>query len=70
MPLYEYRCESCDHRFSELVRGEEQQPACPACGRHEHERLLSSFIAAPARRAPGSFTPAQTRRDGGHPHRH
>lgn len=68
MPVYEYRCEGCDHRFSELVRGERDQLACPACGRRDPERLLSTL--APARRRSSSFTPAQTRRDGGHEHGH
>lgn len=68
MPIYEYRCARCGHRFSELVRGEGDEAACPACGRGEPERLLSSL--APARRESSSFTPAQTRRDGGHEHGH
>jgi len=68
MPVYDYLCKRCDHRFSELVRSDEDQPTCPACGRREHERLLSRL--APAPRPSANFTPAQTRRDGGHEHRH
>jgi putative FmdB family regulatory protein len=30
MPIYEYRCASCEHRFEKLVRGE-AQPSCPRC---------------------------------------
>jgi putative FmdB family regulatory protein len=30
MPIFEYRCKACDHRFEALVRGSES-PSCPAC---------------------------------------
>ena len=40
MPIYEYACKSCAHRFEALVlRGE--APACDACGSLELERLMS-----------------------------
>ena len=32
MPLYEYRCEPCDHSFETLVRGRGDVPHCPQCG--------------------------------------
>lgn len=31
MPIYEYVCESCGHRFERLVRSDEIAPACPEC---------------------------------------
>jgi putative FmdB family regulatory protein len=40
MPVYDYSCKQCNHQFEALVRGKEQ-PACPACGGRELERLLS-----------------------------
>ena len=30
MPIYEYECRECDHRFELLVLGSET-PACPEC---------------------------------------
>ena len=40
MPLYEYRCESCEHEFELLVlKG--TVPACPKCQTQTLERLLS-----------------------------
>jgi putative FmdB family regulatory protein len=51
MPLYEYRCRSCDERFEVLQRvGEGAETAvCPACGGHEIDKQLSTFAtAAPA----------------------
>jgi putative FmdB family regulatory protein len=43
MPIYEYRCGSCDERFEELVRSTDATVACPACGGAQVERLLSTF---------------------------
>jgi putative FmdB family regulatory protein len=45
MPIYEYRCESCAHRFETLVRGSEQ-PACPTCGSQTLARELSTFAVS------------------------
>jgi putative FmdB family regulatory protein len=42
MPLYEYQCRSCGHRFEGLVRGSDV-PSCPACQGRDLERLLSAF---------------------------
>jgi len=44
MPLYEYDCKSCSHRFELLVRGSEP-PKCPACQGTALERRLSVFAA-------------------------
>jgi putative FmdB family regulatory protein len=43
MPIYEYRCPSCDERFEELVRSSGPAGACPSCGTADVERLLSVF---------------------------
>ena len=44
MPVYEYDCKSCAHRFELLVRGTEE-PRCPACQGTALERRLSVFAA-------------------------
>lgn len=44
MPIYDYQCRSCGHRFDQLVKLGET-PACPACGASDPQRL-SSFSAA------------------------
>ena len=46
MPIYDYRCKSCDQRFELLVRGS-AVPQCPHCGSTD----LDKCVTAPA--APG-----------------
>jgi putative FmdB family regulatory protein len=40
MPVFEYSCTACQHRFEALVRGQERA-RCEKCGSEELERLLS-----------------------------
>jgi len=40
MPIYEYRCKSCNHPFEALIRGRETA-ACPECSGEDLERLTS-----------------------------
>lgn len=42
MPLYEYRCEGCGHRFEELVLRGEGPVQCPVC-HGSLEKLFSPF---------------------------
>jgi putative FmdB family regulatory protein len=47
MPLYEYRCQDCDHGFELLVR-ESTTFECPACHGQKLEKQLSVFaVSAP-----------------------
>lgn len=41
MPIYDFRCGSCAHRFEEWVRKAETVPPCPACGATQVARELS-----------------------------
>ena len=47
MPLYEYRCRDCGHRFEVLQRlGDGADGlACPSCGAGEPVRQFSTFAA-------------------------
>jgi len=45
MPLYEFECRACRHRFEALVRTADL-PACPECQGHDLERLLSMFAVS------------------------
>ena len=40
MPIYEYECKACDHKFETLVRRGEE-PTCEKCGGQKLERLFS-----------------------------
>lgn len=44
MPLFEYRCGSCENEFEALVRNGEK-PACPSCESESLTRLLSVAAA-------------------------
>jgi putative FmdB family regulatory protein len=62
VPIYEFVCESCGHRFEELVGATGGRPvedvACPECGASEVERQLSNSYAPLHRQ----LTPNQKRR--------
>ena len=60
MPLYEYACRSCGHRFEELVGSHvgvaAAEVSCPSCGAADPERLLSGHATT------RGLTPNQKRR--------
>ena len=41
MPIYEYRCQTCQTVFEKLVRGGKEPTACPECGAETLTRLIS-----------------------------
>jgi len=64
VPLYEYRCTDCDHRFDALVPASRADlTACPSCGAEQARRLLSVFSApragaSPTRGGDGAAAPS------------
>jgi len=44
MPLFEYACKTCDHRFEWLTRGA-ATPECPSCHGIDLEKRQSVFAA-------------------------
>jgi putative FmdB family regulatory protein len=50
MPLYDFRCRSCEHVFEALVRPNSPATACPECNGSDLERLLASFAVSSAER--------------------
>ena len=43
MPLYEYQCESCNHRFERIQKFSDPPiETCPVCGKGPVRKLLSS----------------------------
>ena len=45
MPLYDYECRGCGHRFEALVRPA-HPPVCPSCQGQDLEQLLSLFAVS------------------------
>ncbi len=45
MPLYDYHCPACGHRFEALVRAG-QTPACPQCAGTALEKAVSRIAPA------------------------
>ena len=47
MPIYEYKCSSCEHTFSMLQRiGQDgSELSCPKCGRAHPEKMFSAFAS-------------------------
>ncbi len=43
MPIYEYKCDQCDHGFEKLVfAGDKIDVKCPRCGEEKVKKLMSS----------------------------
>ena len=57
MPIFEYVCRKCEHRFEKLVYGR-QEPECPACHGRKLEKQLSVF--APSVKGAGGAPQPQT----------
>ena len=59
MPIYEYKCPSCNHRFSVLQRMGEgnENLSCEECGTPKPLKQFSSF-AAGGSSGESSFSPA------------
>ncbi len=41
MPIYDYRCTDCDHRFEAFVR-KDDSTSCPECGGGQLERFMAT----------------------------
>ena len=53
MPLFEYACRACGHKFETLVMGG-RTPSCPRCESVELEKLYSTFGARSGQGAPAA----------------
>ncbi|MCX7765608.1 MAG: zinc ribbon domain-containing protein [Candidatus Sumerlaeia bacterium] len=47
MPIFEYKCQKCNHIFEDLIRSEAEARAvvCPCCGSDQVKKLISRAIA-------------------------
>jgi putative FmdB family regulatory protein len=66
MPIYEYVCSHCGHRFEKLVRNidGEQQVHCPRCRENGSTRVPSSFAVSRGG-SPAALASAPARIGGG-----
>ena len=47
MPVYEYRCSSCEEGFEiEQKMGSAKKKKCPSCKKHKLERLINLYNRA------------------------
>jgi putative FmdB family regulatory protein len=57
LPIFEYVCRDCHHRFETLVTAG-RQPTCPACRSQGLEKQLSVFAVGGPREARVASSPA------------
>ena len=66
MPIYEFECLSCKHRFQSLVMKEIEEKGllCPKCGKGKKRRLISrvAYHVSERDRLAG-FNPAESKDD-------
>ena len=43
MPIFEYQCEKCGHKFEELIFGKKKKVYCPKCKSARVKRLVSKI---------------------------
>jgi putative FmdB family regulatory protein len=48
MPIFEYSCRKCEHRFEQIVLSAREKIACPKCCSDSVEKLLSVFSSPPS----------------------
>jgi putative FmdB family regulatory protein len=76
MPLYEYRCDACEHRFEIIQRfSDDPISVCPSCGNGPVVKLLSSpaiqfkgsgwYITDYARKGQGGSDQKSDKKDAG-----
>lgn len=53
MPIFEYVCRECNHRFELLIQGS-AEAACPQCNATKLEKQYSAFGVGAASRWPTS----------------
>lgn len=51
MPIYEYSCSRCDHKFEVRQGYDDPKPACPQCNK---KRKVKRLISVPALKFVGS----------------
>ncbi len=60
MPIYEYKCRGCDHKFSVLQRmgADGSELTCPQCEAAKPEKVFSAFASSGS--GGESYAPSQS----------
>ena len=53
MPIFEYSCRRCDHRFETIVLSVREKIACPKCQSKTVDKQLSVFSSPATGKEPG-----------------
>jgi putative FmdB family regulatory protein len=61
MPLFDFRCRSCEHVFEALIRPGHATPLCPACQGVDLEKLLATFAVSSAERTQAAASVARNK---------
>ncbi len=54
MPVFEFRCRACKHRFERLVSHNDEAVTCPECKSSDVMKLFSTFAARSGDKTIGS----------------
>jgi len=46
MPIYEYACRQCGHRFEILILPTSPAAECPECGKADLEQMISMYAVS------------------------
>jgi putative FmdB family regulatory protein len=63
MPIYEYKCRRCGHRFEYLVLSSTPAAKCPSCNKKDLEQLISLSAVSSEARSQANLTAARKRAD-------
>lgn len=62
MPIFEYRCLSCQQQFELLVKSSKTKPVCPVCGKRRVQKKIALFaVTQTEAQRLKSFDPAKAK---------
>jgi putative FmdB family regulatory protein len=59
MPIFEYVCKKCKHRFESIVLGR-KAPKCPECASGKLERQVEAFVHGRSEKKPRGVNTADS----------